>query len=913
MIKSSAQLLGEQDDLANFIILDTLLGYETHKMGFIKLPSKPDVNAVKSIALMYRKYGDEHTVLNELINLLGSWWHSFKTSHSAPQVITQKEHLLHYMRIFDPDSGFAIVPCTRYTTEEVGAKVLSTRKWESGAKIKYLVGCIAELTEEEETKLLVPGENDFSVMFSTRKNCSQLWLGPAAYINHDCRPNCKFVSTGRDTACIKVLRDVEIGEELACYYGDDYFGDNNIYCECETCERRKTGFFVNFNNVNSNNNKEKSSGKYTLRETVKRLSRKPKIVEGKGKHPFEKPSQQEVQKEEKSFEKRCTKCLSVIARGLPHNCKEATRRENLKALALADPLGAEQIASFIVSSKEVSSDGTILISRFHGKPLEIRPGSNATQGLSSEPLTTQDMINIQQNIGLSNNGMRKLGSALNQISPVRIVEANFQQKFAAAETTLKSFFTVTTSQLPESNETRHIVHCTNLETLKENIVSSRGLQNSNFLKLGIDGGGSFFKASLSLISEHEGEPHSPVQKKSKLITKDNFKNTKSNETRHIVHCTNLETLKENIVSSRGLQNSNFLKLGIDGGGSFFKASLSLISEHEGEPHSPVQKKSKLITKDNFKNTSVQKQLIVTISENTPETYPNVKHILDLLQINEISISEKLVISCDMKLANIVCGIQSHSSKHPCCWCNIDSAHLENCGQLRTFGGIRDLYKKFVKSGCDAKRSKEFENVVHLPMFAFPDRELILETIPPMELHLLLGVVNHLIKYLVQVFPKTKQWLDSIHIQMQPFHGGHFNGKDCMKVLRKIEELMQLTIAEKAPDATKACQALSSFHQVVVSCFGYTLLPDYEAKICDFKDNYLKLPVSVTPKAHAVFHHVQQFIHQHKVGLGVFSEQATEALHSNFKTHWQRFKRNSTHPEYSSQLLSCVVDYNSKKV
>ncbi|XP_002166241.3 histone-lysine N-methyltransferase KMT5B isoform X1 [Hydra vulgaris] len=280
MIKSSAQLLGEQDDLANFIILDTLLGYETHKMGFIKLPSKPDVNAVKSIALMYRKYGDEHTVLNELINLLGSWWHSFKTSHSAPQVITQKEHLLHYMRIFDPDSGFAIVPCTRYTTEEVGAKVLSTRKWENGAKIKYLVGCIAELTEEEETKLLVPGENDFSVMFSTRKNCSQLWLGPAAYINHDCRPNCKFVSTGRDTACIKVLRDVEIGEELACYYGDDYFGDNNIYCECETCERRKTGFFVNFNNVNSNNNKEKSSGKYTLRETVKRLSRKPKIVEG---------------------------------------------------------------------------------------------------------------------------------------------------------------------------------------------------------------------------------------------------------------------------------------------------------------------------------------------------------------------------------------------------------------------------------------------------------------------------------------------------------------------------------------------------------------------------------------------------------------------------------------------------------
>ncbi|CAH0547097.1 unnamed protein product [Brassicogethes aeneus] len=340
----------------------------------------------------------------------------------------------------------------------------------------------------------------------------------------------------------------------------------------------------------------------------------------------------------------------------------------------------------------------------------------------------------------------------------------------------------------------------------------------------------------------------------------------------VVYCTDVKSFIDFIKQRRNIKNTH-LKLGIDGGGGFLKICLS-IQEISNNGCETASSKSVIAYKQ-FKDTGVKKVFILAISQSTQENYENVC-VWSALNISTFDET----IATDLKLANILVGIMSHSSSYPCTWCYARSDELETCGELRTTKNILENYENWIKSGTIKNNAKFYKNCNNPPLFSCAQETPVLQIIPPPELHLMLGVVNTLFGHMMKEFEaESLAWAKACHAQREVTHGGHgFKGNSCRRLLSNVDVLR----AKKKLGLLKYVKAFEDFNEVVKACFGNNLDENFATYINIFKQSFLDLDIKITPKVHAVFYHITQFCKENNMALGFFSEQAMESIHFDFK-------------------------------
>lgn len=197
-----------------------------------------------------------------------------------------KSHMRRYMSIYLPDCPFEVNATNRYTIVTAEASITARRFIKRNEPIKHLAGIQVVISPEEEADM-ASRKKDFSLVVSSRSKSTSLFMGPARFANHDCNANARLVTRGQAGIEIISCRDIEVGEEITVTYGENYFGEDNCECLCQSCETNQVNGWSNADGPSVKISIEDSAGSargYSLRRrrrddsTAASASRTPSIT-----------------------------------------------------------------------------------------------------------------------------------------------------------------------------------------------------------------------------------------------------------------------------------------------------------------------------------------------------------------------------------------------------------------------------------------------------------------------------------------------------------------------------------------------------------------------------------------------------------------------------------------------------------
>ena len=217
--------------------------------------------------------------------------------------------------------------------------------------------------------------------------------------------------------------------------------------------------------------------------------------------------------------------------------------------------------------------------------------------------------------------------------------------------------------------------------------------------------------------------------------------------------------------------------------------------------------------------------------------------------------------------------------------------------------------------------KEFGNVINECLLIEDDNAKVLEIVPISELHHLMKVVTTLSDVLKQN-KDVEEFLKSLSIHWHGYNGGGLDGENSSRLLNKIDVIYQFVL-EHAPEYSPVVESLIAFKEVVDSCFGMILDPNYRATIQKFNEKIDELnelmvsqdkkTISLGWKGHNLRFHLVDQLNIFKYPLVIFSEQTSEAAHKSMKKTLSRYVQNEVKVTHGKSLMKAVSTYSSMRM
>lgn len=174
-------------------------------------------------------------------------------------------------------------------------------------------------------------------------------------------------------------------------------------------------------------------------------------------------------------------------------------------------------------------------------------------------------------------------------------------------------------------------------------------------------------------------------------------------------------------------------------------------------------------------------------------------------------------------------------------------------------------------------------------------------------------MNHIISKLLKAIPAALEWLTSLHIHREKYHGSGYEGNECQKVLKNVDGLKDvLNKIKQAEEGHRYVLVFQNFNQLNTEfskdLVQVQLLRDAVSK---FENAWRACALPAIPKVHLIVDHLVDFVtsrggkHMH-----LYAEQAHEALHCEYQMTWDRYVvKKISSPCYKTNLWRSVLDYN----